>query len=444
MAAKTKNYSDYLSRICGLIGIPVGGLTSDELNFLNGYFNTNYDEVWQRSNWIDLCPYGEARFVGNKLSYPNDLSQTTTWVPSNIVVTANAIRNPADGRITASKVLETATTGTHGPAQTYNFFVPTTQYTIYGYARYLGRPYIQVSINDGGGTASAFFNIQAGTVGTTSGVISANITKQNDGFWLWTISLTSSATATAGPVTILTSPDGVSTNFAGNTGVGFYSWGNLLLQTGYVGPEGSFLSFSQSGEAEIDVVFEVWSNSPKSASPPWRQPYEIVQGGLQMLAPDGSWYGAYYNPPVTATTTIASQPPNPVYLYYRPEVPDFVGNAWSNISTYSVGTTVQFTDSTGIINYWTCAVATSAGQSPSTTPSSWTLLIIYDFTFKYVVFGAYADWLRQDGQFDKAQAADEDAEEQLVTEFDQQERQMGWLQPIRYQTHVTSQSRGVY
>jgi hypothetical protein len=46
-----------------------------------------------------------------------------------------------------------------------------------------------------------------------------------------------------------------------------------------------------------------------------------------------------------------------------------------------------------------------------------------------------------DGQFEKAQAADNNAEDQITTEFDRQERQMAWVQPMRVANHVTSQSR---
>ncbi len=436
---RTKNYSDYLSRLSGLIGIPVSGLNDAELTMINGYFDSNLDEYWGRANWIDLCPYGEARFIGNKLTYPNDLTKTSYWTATAVTVMANATTNPADGRASASKVLETSASSAHSIVQNVDL-IPSTNYQVFGFSRYLGRTYIKVTLFDGSSTFYAFINLATGTVGTTSGVISTTISQQNDGFWFWTISLTTSASAASGTVTIQTSSDGSTTSFAGDAAKGFYSWGNVVLQTGTPGPETMLLAWDQPGEEVIETVFEVWRNSPKNASPPWPQPYEITPDGLQMLSPGGGWIGGYYSPPVTATTTYANLPANPVYVYYRKQAPSFTGDDYDTAVAYDVGDQILFEDADGVKNFYKCIVATSAGQSPSTTAASWSILSIPDFLFRPVVFGAFADWLRQDGQFDKAQAAQQNAEQLLGGECDRLERQMGWAQPMRVQTHLTARS----
>lgn len=436
---RTKNYSDYISRVSGLIGIPVDGFNNAELEMLNGYFQTNLDDGWQRANWIDLSPYGEARFVGNKLTYPNDLSKTAYWTGTNVTITAEATTNPADGRTTATRVMETSATGAHSVVQSVAL-IPNQNYEVFGFARYNGRSYIKLSLFDGSSTFSMFINLVTGTVGTTSGLTANTISQQNNGFWFWSISLTASASASTGTFTIQGSTDGSTVSYAGDTTKGFYAWGNVVLQTGNPGPECNLVAWDQPGEEVIESVFEVWRNSPKNAAPPWRQPYEITPNGLQMLAPGSGWIGGYFSPPVTATSTYSNLPPNPVYIYYRKQAPDFEGDDFDASAVYSVGDHIFFEDADGVENFYKCIVATTIGQSPTTTPTSWQVLTIPDFLFRFIVFSAYADWLRQDGQFDKAQGADRNAEDQLLQEFDKLERQMGWAQPMRVQTHVTSRA----
>ena len=98
---QTKSYSDYLTRISDMIGLPSSGMTDAELGFLNSYFNTNIRGIWQANNWIDVCPYGEARFAGNSLHYTNDISKSSYWTVLNATATAEVIPNPLDGRMTA-------------------------------------------------------------------------------------------------------------------------------------------------------------------------------------------------------------------------------------------------------------------------------------------------------------------------------------------------------
>ncbi len=141
---------------------------------LNTLFNANVRQVWGAGNWPDLSIWGEARFAGNLLTYANDVSQTTYWTATNLTVTGNSINNPADNRVTASKLLETVTSGQHKVAQTVTGF-PSTDYQVSVYARPNGRDYIQMVVNDGTTSFSTFFNVQAGTIGTQANVTSANI-----------------------------------------------------------------------------------------------------------------------------------------------------------------------------------------------------------------------------------------------------------------------------
>lgn len=60
--------------------------------------------------------------------------------------------------------------------------------------------------------------------------------------------------------------------------------------------------------------------------------------------------------------------------------------------------------------------------------------------FEYALHAAYADWLRSDGQNDKAAQADAQAEEYLQHEHDKLERQQVMLPPTAIYTHLTSRT----
>ncbi|MFM2124725.1 MAG: hypothetical protein RL328_1176, partial [Acidobacteriota bacterium] len=131
---RTTPYSKALAQICGLIGVPTSRLSTELADSINILFNANVRQIWGAGNWPDLSIWGEARFAGNLLTYPNDLSQTAYWTATNASITADSVANPADNRTTASKVLETAATGEHKVAQTVTGF-PSTDYQVSVYAR---------------------------------------------------------------------------------------------------------------------------------------------------------------------------------------------------------------------------------------------------------------------------------------------------------------------
>ena len=83
--ARTKHYSDFLTSWGSLVGIPSTRITTELASVANTVFNTAINQMWSEGPWLDICPNGEARFVGNRLTYTNDLSKTAYW-------TANAVQ----------------------------------------------------------------------------------------------------------------------------------------------------------------------------------------------------------------------------------------------------------------------------------------------------------------------------------------------------------------
>lgn len=435
MANTLTSYSAFTTKSAALIGIPFNSMTSDETGFLSTFFSNQMSKIWDDNNWIDICPYGEARFAGNLLEYPNDLTKSSFWTLYNYTASLATITNPADGRYTVTKLLETAAGPVPHGAQQSHTFIPSIIYQYSAYLRGAGRTNIALEVYDGANTYTGFFDIAAGTISshTNNMLQQPTITQQNNGFWLCTIYFTTAATAGTGTVGV-----GNSVPSFGDITKGFYSWGELLLQTQYADPTAINIPYSQLGEDVIDVVFDVWSTSPASALAPRPQGYELTPDGIQIVGPSGYWgWGVNYSAYPNGYTPCQ----NPFFLYYRKAIPDYSGSVYDINTAYAVDDQILFTNSKNVANYFKCLVATSAGQSPDTTPASWSLREIPAMFLSFAVYGAYSDWLRMDGQMEKAAAMDAMADDYRIQEADKMERQSGWVMPMRVQSHITSQAR---
>jgi len=73
------SYSTFLKQWAALVGIPPDRITTEIAENARTGFNTAIQKIWDSANWLENCPYGEARFVGNRLSYPNDLGKSLFW-----------------------------------------------------------------------------------------------------------------------------------------------------------------------------------------------------------------------------------------------------------------------------------------------------------------------------------------------------------------------------
>lgn len=431
-------FSDFTNYLGGLLNISYANMSTTQQTGVQSYFNFNTQKMWERCNWLETCPYGEARFVGNLGTYPNDLSKTTYWTATATTVTANNLSNPADGRVTASRLIETTGNSAHKVLETFTF-IPSASYQVTCYFRPIAGRYLYLSANDGVNTYATFFS-PAGVVGTsTSNLTQASTCVQaNNGFWIATIYFTSATTAAAGTFGPATSTDGSTLSFVGSTSAGLYVWGNVINQTTYASPAAQVIPWDQTGEYFIEQVFNVWQQSPAGASYPATAPYEEVMDGTQILGTNGwSWNGWLYTAPNWYNGAY------PVYLYYRREQPSYSGSAYSAMATYAVNDQILFTNSASVMDFWKCVVATSAGQSPDTTAASWERLQLPTVFLKFVTYASYGDYLRMDAQGEKAAAqADPIAEQMFLLEADKLERQSGWLPPFKVQTHVTSQPRG--
>ena len=435
---RTIPYSTALSRLTGLIGIPMSRLTTELADTLNILFNSNVRQIWGAGNWPDLSIWGEARFAGDLLTYPNDLSQTSVWTATNLTITANSIANPADNRVTANKGLETVTNGQHSVSQSISGF-PSTQYQASVYARPNGRDYIRLAVNDGTTTFSTFFNVQAGTIGTQSGVTSANIQQCPNGFFLCTINYTTGTACTAQTYSVNVSTDGSTISYAGDVTKGVYLWGNLVVQQTNVSPNQFIVPYDQTGEKVIDALFQAWVDNPAMVTYPRPQGFVVTDQGYQMISTAGGFMGT------NGYVSYNTNPANPVYLFYRRAPYNYSGDTFSATATYVAGQYVYYTRTTGAqtgtADYWKCLTATTAGQDPEDTPSKWELQELPESLSSVIIWQTYGDWLIQDGQADKATQAYQTAELKKLNEWDRIERQQPDNFQVQVFTHTTSQNR---
>ena len=435
---RTIPYSTALSRLTGLIGIPMSRLTTELADTLNILFNSNVRQIWGAGNWPDLSIWGEARFAGDLLTYPNDLSQTSVWTATNLTITANSINNPADNRVTANKIMETSATGLHAYNQTVTAF-PNTNYQASVYARPNGRNYIALNVVDGAGGALVFFDVQAGTIGAQSGVTSANIQQCPNGFFLCTVTFTSSATCSSLNYRVALSTDGITTSYAGDTTKGAYVWGNLMVQQTNVSPNQFIVPYDQTGEKVIDALFQAWVDNPAMVTYPRPQGFIVTDQGYQMISTAGGFMGT------NGYVSYNTNPANPVYLFYRRAPYNYAGDTFSATVTYVAGQYVYYTRTTGAqagtSDYWKCLTATTAGQDPEDTPSKWELQELPESLSNVIIWQTYGDWLIQDGQADKATQAYQTAELKKLNEWDRIERQQPDNFQVQVFTHTTSQNR---
>lgn len=435
---RTENYSTYLKKMAALVGIPPTRITTELAAVWNVHFDTAIQRAWKLSNWIDLCPFGEARFVGNQLEYPNDLSKTAYWTSAFVTSTypAAGIPNPQDGRINVSKVTETATTAGHAVAQA-STFLPNVQYRVSAWLRPNGRDYAVLSAIVGGVTIEAAFYFPTATVYSTSNC-TATCGQQAAGFQLCTMSFTTSATAASGTVYAYLSTDGTTNSYLGSTSKSMYVWGFLCTQTSDIGQDSQLLEWDQLGENEIECVFQVYQTNPTASQYPQIQSYVEVPGGIQMIS---GLVTQYYVNGIAQNQIFGAPPINPCYLYYRRKCPEYTGVEFDATDTYAVGEQIYFVNSIGEGNFYKCIVATSAGQDPDDTPSKWELIEIPEVLFWNALYQSFADWLISDGQQDKAVGMYAVADSKLQDEFDRQERQMGRVMPWIVSTHLNYPAR---
>lgn len=163
--------------------------------------------------------------------------------------------------------------------------------------------------------------------------------------------------------------------------------------------ENYLIDWAQDGLTEIGEVFAVYRTSPYASALPGRVGYTLTRDGIQLVG---------------ATTTDA------VWVHYRARCPVYPDPNVSTILTDEAGN----------------ALTDDAGNPLMDTDGD-TFPYIF---FEYCLHAAFADWLRSDGQNDKAAQADAQAQELLDYEHDKLERQQAFSPSPVISTHLTSRA----
>ena len=195
-------------------------------------------------------------------------------------------------------------------------------------------------------------------------------------------------------------------------------WPDVCVLESRTPDSGYLISYEQTSQTAIDVVMDVYAASPTGQSAPRRVGWILTPSGIQLT---------------NATSTTA------VWVWYRKRVPRYAGSTLSTTAAYAVGDKVYYTTTAGAGNYYVCAAVTTAGQTPDTHASKWTIQEVPYTFFEYAIQASFADWLRSDGQRTAA------AQEQTLTAqslfddaLDRVERQQRTIAPTLFLTHLNS------
>lgn len=177
------------------------------------------------------------------------------------------------------------------------------------------------------------------------------------------------------------------------------------------GDEGNYIALNQAGQTEISEVFSVWNKSPKSNQDNQELTWYLSENGIQIAE---------------SNTT--------VFVLFRKVPPIYTGEAYSQSTAYSTGNQVY--DLT-LGNFYTANQSVSSGSdnSPNSQPTYWDIVSVPDIFSDYIIRGTYADYLRHNGELDRARVAESDARGALDHELLKLHTQQGQTTRLQVATY---------
>jgi len=162
----------------------------------------------------------------------------TTWVQSNLTVSADAVASP-NGSVTADQLIEDGAATVKDISQAVTV-VNSTAHALTVFAKPNGRDwiYLQDTANSSDG---AYFDVTNGVIGTVDGGIVAKIDRWIDGYYKCSIESTS--TSTSGGMKIQLADADAGGSYSGDSSSGVYLWGAQIeanpFATSYIVTTGS-------------------------------------------------------------------------------------------------------------------------------------------------------------------------------------------------------------
>lgn len=175
------------------------------------------------------------------------------------------------------------------------------------------------------------------------------------------------------------------------------------------GVEGNYVSLTQAGQTEIGEVFGVYDKSPKQFQAVTELTWFLSSNGIQ----------------IAESTT-------PVFVFYRKVKPELTGEKFDSSAVYASGDQVyDLTQG----DFYNANATTAAGESPTTTPAKWDKVELPDKGRNYLIYAAYADYLRHNGQMDQSHPALRSAENYLEQEVMILQTQQGQTTNLEVNTY---------
>lgn len=177
------------------------------------------------------------------------------------------------------------------------------------------------------------------------------------------------------------------------------------------GDEGNYIALNQPGQTEISEVFTVWNKSPKANTDVQSLAFYLSENGVQ----------------ISATNT-------QVYVLFRKVSPTLTGELYSQNTAYVAGDQV-YDNTKGDFYTANTSVASGSDNSPNALPASWDVVSIPNIFSDYLIRGAYADYLRHNGELDRARVAESDARGALDHELLKLHTQQGQTTRLEVMTY---------
>ena len=159
-------------------------------------------------------------------------------------------------------------------------------------------------------------------------------------------------------------------------------------------PADQVIAYEQTDETVIGHVEGVYRRDPRTCTNPCPIPFLLTNEGISVLDPATS-----------------------VWVRFRLRTPVLKGNEYSATTLYTAGQQIYYASASAPGNFYDCIDDGAADQNPDNTPERWGLVEIPRFLERYLVQGAYADWLPGDGQNEKRNTEEAAAQRLLANQL---------------------------
>jgi hypothetical protein len=256
----------------GTSGVFLWGAQLEQRSSVTAYTATTTAPITNYIPALQTAASGVARFEHNPITGESlglEIEEQRTnivlqsqfasgWTISASSISANAIVAP-DGTLTGAKIVENTSAGTHGVYQALTL-VTSSVYTWSVYVKYAGRQWFAMVPQSVGFSASQYYDIQNGVIGTATAGITATITSIGNGWYRCTATATSSGSS--GFINTWASNADGSASYTGNGFDGYYIWGAQVelgaFATSYIPTVASQVTRSADAASMTGTNFSSW------------------------------------------------------------------------------------------------------------------------------------------------------------------------------------------